>query len=180
MQESKLKSYLELTTNVAVLLAAIAVLTALSWGYFAQKQKPSIRSGLQKGRVIAYLPEATLNDSRATLLIAMSINCHFCTESISFYNQLARAQQGLGSSPRIIAVFPEEDSEVKQYVRQNRLEVSSTAATDFRKLGVDTTPTMILIDKEGKIIDFWIGKIPEDVQQQVVESIVGTKAKSTS
>lgn len=178
MQESKLKSYLELTTNAAVLLAAIAVLTALSWGYFAQKQKPSLRSGLQKGKAITNVPAANLNGPQATLLIAMSIRCHFCTESISFYNQLARAQQGSGNSPRLIAVFPEEESKVKQYVQQNGLQVSSTAATDFKELGVETTPTMILIDKEGKIIDFWIGQIPEEAQQQVIEVVASTKAKS--
>jgi hypothetical protein len=57
MQASTIKKHLEIITNVAVLLTAIGVLSALSWGYFVQRHTPSLHDGFRKGQVIAGLPK---------------------------------------------------------------------------------------------------------------------------
>lgn len=171
MEASKVKSYLEVMTNVAVLLVALVVLSAFSWSYFAQKSSPSLKDGLRKGKAMAQLPKLDYSSSSQTLLIAMSTQCHYCAESLPFYRQLVTTQQGNGQATHIVAVFPNTDDEVRQYIEQNHLNIDAIGGVDFRALNISSTPIMVLIDKSGKIRDFWIGKLPESEEQQVVKAV---------
>lgn len=171
MRESKNKSFLEVATNIAVLLAAMAVLAALSWGYFSARNPPTLHGGLKRGEVVVGGPQIDFARSQQTLLIAMSTKCNYCTEGIPFYNQLARKEREMSKPTRMVAIFPDGDETVNNYAQQNGMEVATIVGVDFEKLKVSATPTMILVDEKGEILDFWIGKLPEDVQQEVVNSI---------
>lgn len=167
MQESKIRNYLEVITNAAVLLAALGVLSALSWGYFAQRQSTLVTSGFQRGQVVARVPQIDYSVAAQTLLIVMNTNCHFCTESIPFYNELIKMQRGKEQATRIIALFPNQSDEVKQYSEQNQFQAETVSEVDLAKLNVSGTPTLILVDGHGTILDFWSGKLSKDVEQQV-------------
>ncbi len=45
------------------------------------------------------------------------------------------------------------------------------AAIDLNGLKVSATPTLILVDSTGKVLDFWVGKLSEENQQGVMKSI---------
>lgn len=171
MQDYRAKEYLETLTNIAVLVAAGAVLTALSWGYFTVSRAPSLQSGLQKGKVLAKLPNIDYRSSPQTLLVVMNVTCNFCTESIPFYNQLAKLNNDGKNRTRLLAVFPNNEIEVNEYARQNQLQLDSAAAVDLGSISVNGTPTLILVNEEGKILDFWIGAIPKNIENRVIESI---------
>jgi hypothetical protein len=155
MSTSGSKNTLEIATNVAVLLAATAFLTALSWGFFVKQKSPAKSSGFRKGAPAPTLPHVDYAGAPKTLLIAMNTRCHYCTESISFYNSLIERRPGT----RVLAVFPNDEAEVKEYVRQQRLGLEAVGGVNFRALQIESTPTMILIGSDGKILDFWIGKL---------------------
>lgn len=38
-------------------------------------------------------------------------------------------------------------------------------------LNLVATPTVILVDNSGKILDFWIGKPSKEVEQQILKAI---------
>lgn len=173
MQIFKAKPPLETATNIAVLLVAIIVVSAFSWGYFIQKRVPSMQSGLQKGRVLANVASIDYGSSPHTLLIIMSTNCRFCTENISFYDQLDSLQRQTHFQTRIFAIFPDKENPVRQYVQQNNINAGITVKTeaDLDSLNVNSRPTLILINNKGEILNFWIGKLSEDAQQEVVRVI---------
>lgn len=165
----KLKSYLEVITTVAVLLAAVAVVKTYLFSP-TQKSAAQLQSGLQKGATLEPLPGVDYGDSPQTLLIAMNTHCGFCKESIPFYNQLAELQRN-NKSTRAIAIFPNSEDEVRQYVKQQQLGLNAIATVDFNKLSLAGTPTMILVDKSGKVLDFWVGKLSTDAEQQVISEM---------
>jgi hypothetical protein len=158
---------LELATNVAVLLAGTAFLAALSWGFFVRQQAPSAGSGFRKGVLVPVLPNVDYAGAPKTLLIAMNTRCHFCTESIPFYNSLVERHSGT----RVLAVFPNDEGEVKEYARQQRLRLETVGGVDFRALQIESTPTMILIGDDGKILDFWIGKLSAANEARVTAAV---------
>jgi hypothetical protein len=103
----------------------------------------------------------------------MNIECHFCTESISFYNKLAEPQQGVKAA-RIIAIFPNEEGEVKKYAQYNRLQLETISGVNFKALNISGTPTMILVDDSGKVVDFWIGKLSKDNEHQIIKTLAAS------
>jgi hypothetical protein len=167
MSTSGAKNTLEVVTNVAVLLAATAFLAALSWGFFIRQQAPSAGSGFRKGAPVPVLPNVNYAGASKTLLIAMNTRCHFCTASIPFYNSLVERHPGT----RMLAVFPNDEGEVKEYARQQRLRLEAVGGVDFRALQIESTPTMILIGGDGKILDFWIGKLSEANEVRVTAAV---------
>ena len=171
MNQTKLKSYLEVATNVAVLLVALAVLSTFAWNYFGRSPTPQLQAGFQKGQTFAQVPGVNYDNSPQTLLIAMSIRCHYCTESLPFYKQLAEAQRTSGRETHVVAIFPNSVAEVRQYVQQNNLDLETIAGLDFGALNISGTPTAVLIDESGKIRDFWLGKPPQDKEQQIMKAV---------
>jgi len=92
LNDPKLKNYLEATTNVAVILVAIVVLSAFAWNFLKRGQQMKIQAGLQRGQKLSELPIVTNDNATQTLLVAMNTSCHYCNESVPFYNQLAEIQ----------------------------------------------------------------------------------------
>ncbi len=172
MNTQKLKNSIEVATNVAVLVVAVTILSLLAWNFYqGQKVGTQLQFGLQKGSTLAALPGVQYGDSPRTLLIAMTTRCKYCTASVPFYNQLAELEKSKDKSVRIVAVFPDKVDDVDQYVQQKQLGLEVKGAMDLSKLNVAGTPTMILVDSGGKVLDFWVGQLQPDVQQQVIQSL---------
>ena len=171
MNRTKLKSYLETGTNVAVLLAALAALWLVIGGSI-KGTRPNLYSGLRKGSLLPSVAGIDYSKSSQTLLIAMSANCEVCADSLPFYNRLRERILAHGSSISVIAVFPEAENEVKKYVQEQHLNLETFSGIDLNSLNLAGTPTMVLIDGSGKIIDFWIGKPSKDIEQEIKKKYV--------
>jgi thioredoxin-related protein len=171
-ENHKFNHYLEIATNIAVLLVATVVLLTFAWNYFRTRQiTTQLQQGLQKQAILA--PQLGINygNSTRTLLIAMNTKCDYCSESVPFYNQLAELQRNRGEAFRTVAIFPNSSEEVRRYVEQKKLDVPTIAAADFQRLNLAGTPTMILVDSQGKVLDFWVGKLSANGEKEVIEKI---------
>lgn len=49
--------------------------------------------------------------------------------------------------------------------------MSFVARVNFKALNLVATPTVILVDNSGKVLDFWIGKPSKEVEQQILKAI---------
>src|SRR5690348_8167408 len=111
----RLKSILDVTTNVVVVLFAVVAIGVLVKNYFApQGVKTSVT--IRKGSVF---PEIAGIDYRATpqtLILALNVDCRYCTRSVPFYNSLATAQKENADQVNIVAAFINKDPAlVKSY-----------------------------------------------------------------
>jgi hypothetical protein len=167
----KVRSYLEVISNVAVLLVAIAVLVSAVNYFRAGASLTQLQGGLQKETTLSPLTGVNYADTAHTLLIAMNTRCQNCTDSVSFYNQLAELQRNNLQAIRVIAIFPNSPHEVSEYVQQQRLLVSNVAGVDFDRLNLAGSPTLILVDRQGKILDFWVGKLSTSNEQALIQRI---------
>ena len=94
-----------------------------------------------------------------TLVLVLRKGCHFCEDSAPFYQRLvARQQQGDSKTP-IVAVFPDTADAVKEVVRSESLGVRALAGVPLEKLKVSGTPTLLLVDKSGKVLNTWTGML---------------------
>jgi thioredoxin-related protein len=171
-RESWTKS-IEVSSNLAVLLVAMVLLGAVvSTRWLARPGKANFENGLQKGQVLAQLPSIDYSAAPQTVVLAISTNCSYCKESLPFYKRLLGEQQSAGQRTRMVAVFPNPKPEVEQYKEQNQLYLESVPALNYSTLNVTGTPTLILVDSTGRVLDFWVGKLSKDEEQQVIEAVV--------
>jgi hypothetical protein len=171
MENNKLRNYLEVGTNVAVLLVAMTILSTFALSFIQRKPTPVVSKGIEKGQHLPAIPGISYDGSPRTLLIAMNTKCSYCTASIPFYNQLAGLQQSDNNPLHIVAAFPNTADEVKQYLSQHKLAVESHDSVALGQLKVAGAPTIILVDQSGRVLDFWVGELKPETQQQVLKSI---------
>lgn len=166
MERERWTKYIEVSSNVAVLVVAMALLgTIVSTHWLARPGKAKFEEGLQKGQVLARLPSIDYDAAPQTLVSVLSTKCTYCKESLPFYKRLLGEQQTAGQVTRMVAVFPDPKTDVEQYKEQNQLSEESVPAVNYSTLNVTGTPTLILVDSTGRVLDFWVGKLSKEEEQ---------------
>lgn len=173
MDYSKVRKALEITTSVAVVLAASALVVLIIAGFLSRPMGIQAESGFQKGKVLPKIARLDYSDSSRTLLIALSQQCDYCDESMPVYKKLVDFRQEGKTSNRIVALLPTTDVEAIQLVKQNQLNIDTIGEVDFNSLNIKSTPTLILVDNRGVVIDFWLGKLSSEDEQQILNTWAG-------
>ncbi|MGH9822553.1 MAG: TlpA family protein disulfide reductase [Blastocatellia bacterium] len=168
MNRKAIKERIEFSTNIAVLLAALAVLATVGWRFLAPAPRRVVVPGLRKGSNLAKIPGVEFGAGSRTLLIGLSTRCAFCSESLPFFKDIMTAS-GLpaDSAENAVAVFPEQESDVRRYGDQNGLKMKLVPAVNLRSRGITATPTAILVDGEGRVLGFWVGRPNDETQRQI-------------
>ena len=175
MERQAFKNTLEIATNIAVVLVAIAALSTLATNKLLSPETPTFIAGLQKGKPFGEVSRVDYRGSEQTLLIAMNTNCSYCQESLPFYRKLADTQPPGNKSLRIVALFPNKAEQVAKYVRANQFNIDTVADVDLRGLGVSGTPTMILVNNKGEVKNFWLGKLADKEAEEVIRSLTADR-----
>jgi hypothetical protein len=165
---------LEKATNVAIILACAFLIGTLARNYYLRsKPDPRTLAQISKGEVVK-LPGANIagrQPATPTLVLALSKNCHFCQESIGFYQKLTAIKNSSPQGLRIVAVLPESMEEAATYLKQNGIGVDEVVSTPVSKLGVIGTPTLLLLDRQDKLEEIWVGKLSSEQEAQVIDRL---------
>ena len=162
----------ELLANVAIILVALLLGGVLVKRYLLpQAPSPQAQARIQPGTKLS-VPGVEWDKNERTLLLVLSTGCHFCTESSPFYQRLAQEKAKKGGVG-LVAVLPQSVGESQNYL--NGLGVS---VDDIKQAGLDAvqvtgTPTLILADRTGAVVESWVGKLPAEKEAEVLNRIVG-------
>src|SRR5712692_4188388 len=164
-----MKTRLEAIANVTVIVVALAVGYVVLGRYVAAYRTPR---SVAAGDRLAKIPGLDWNQHRHTLVLASNTGCHFCEQSVPFYRRLADTQESGGGELEIVAVFPNDAEMVRQFMTKDNLRIRSLAAVPLEKLRVVVTPTLIMVDADGRVERSWIGALTarEELDLQKVAS----------
>lgn len=166
----KLKSILGVTTNVAVVLFAAVAIVVLVKSYFTPSADTTV--AIKKGSVFPQIAGIHYNEAPRTLILALNIDCRYCTRSVPFYNSLAEARQENPGRFNIVAAFINNDAAlVRSYAEEKQLSVQTVAGVDLDKLGIQLTPSIILVDNAGTVVDSWRGMLQPGAEREVFSTL---------
>lgn len=173
MEEGKLKGYLEVATNIAVLVVALLILGRVAWTYLGETSSPApnLQAGIRNGGSFPLIPRVDYTIRPQTLIIALSSACEDCSESIPFFKQILQANAENGYKTQIVAVFPESTEEVGRYISEQRISLDAVPGVDYRALNLAGTPTAVLVNREGTILNFWTGKPSNVAEKEILQFI---------
>jgi hypothetical protein len=167
----KLKDILDVTTNVVVVVFAVVAIGVLAKNYLAPRGAET-RAGVQKGSIFPEIAGADYKQAPRTLILALNVDCRYCTRSIPFYNRLAEARRENERQFNIVAAFiNKEGDRVRSYAEEKQLSVQTVTGVDLDKLGIHTTPTLVLLDGTGKVLDSWRGVLQPDGEREVFDAL---------
>lgn len=105
-----------------------------------------------------------------TLLLALSPNCHYCSESAPFYQQLSK-EVGVRRGITLTALFPNSASNGLEYLKKMNVLIHDIRQTPFASAGIKGTPTIILVDSNGFVKKVWLGKLIKKQEAEVINQI---------
>lgn len=154
MNTTRAETKVEAIANVTVILMALAVGCAVLTRYVESSRPPRM---VATGDHLARLPGLDWNQHRRTLLLVLNTGCHFCQDSVPFYQQLAQAQHLDPVALEVVAVFPNEAGMVREFTAHEGLTIRSVPEVRLENLRVNATPTLLLVNNEGRVERLWVG-----------------------
>ena len=171
----QLSTGLQAAANIATLIAACLLSTVLVRTYFLPRPAlqpavaaPAISNTALGKDLKPELPDVNWSANGETVLLALSTHCHFCTDSAPFFRQLSEKS---GKKFKIVAVLPESAKEAQDYLKRKGVHVDQVKQMSLDKLGVDGTPTMLLLDNRGTVTQSWFGMLDSEAQSQALKVI---------
>ncbi len=170
-----MKEKLEVVTNIVLIILACVV------GYRFWQSRPApagpAADSVKVGDQLPSLPSYNWKAHDRTLVLALKNGCRFCEESIPFYRKLAELEKSNQIDAHLIAVFPDDPAVVRELVKMQRLEVEAFPGIELGQVKVAGTPTLILVDRQGRVFKVWIGELESAGQADVVNAISKAGAK---
>lgn len=115
------------------------------------------------------LENVNWKENKKTLVLYISVNCRYCTESSPFYQRLV--EENSSNRVPIIAVLPQAVEDAKAYLKAHNVNIVQVYNSSLEFIGVRATPTLMLVDENGIVIESWRGKLTEDKEAEVLSKL---------
>jgi hypothetical protein len=162
---------LKRATNVAIILVCLFLVCGLSKNYYLSSE-PNLRPqpDIPK-RVKVNLPDLTPSSQQSalpTLVLVLSMNCHFCTESAPFYQKLTAFKNSFPHGLRFIAVLPASREEAESYLKEYGIGADAVLSMPVSQIMAQGAPALVLLDGQNKLEEVWLGKLSDSQEEQVM------------
>jgi hypothetical protein len=166
---SSLRRGLESGLNVLIMVACLALVAVVVYSHLGPSRSlQSSLGGPPKGVKIR-LSGVEWNNSRRTIVLALSTHCHFCTASGDFYKRLQEAASAHGVP--IVAVLPQPTDEGRSYLENLGVPITTVKQAPLDSLGVSATPTLMLVNSEGVVTESWIGQLSPRIEKEFLAKL---------
>jgi thiol-disulfide isomerase/thioredoxin len=165
---SKLSKYIDITANVLIIVVALLFIGILVQRYFFPNLGNSERITPTIGKHLN-LPDETFAAQSKTIVLALQTTCHFCNESAPFYKRLVKITNE--KNIKIVAIFPQSVEESTEHLNQLGVTGIEVRQSPLSVVYTSGTPTLILVNKKGEVLDFWVGKLTPDKEVEVINQI---------
>ena len=69
----------------------------------------------------------------------------------------------------MIAVVPGEKGEVDKYLNELGVVVDGVVNVSLSDIHVSATPTLVLVDRSGRVSNVWVGKLDSNRENEVIQ-----------
>jgi thioredoxin-related protein len=172
-QTPQKKSTLDTVANIAIIVVCVIAAVVLIRNQFfpAQPSMPGAAAAVKEGERFDQLKAVMPAGSNRALVVAVSPTCHFCNDSMPFYKKLIDQRNQQGSQVKVIAAVPNEEAkaEESQKFASAGANPDGMVHMDFSTIKVPGTPTLLLVDNDGKVLNVWVGKQDEKGEKEILE-----------
>lgn len=129
-------------------------------------RKNAARGGPKLNDVVN-LPGKDWTTSPATLVLAISRYCRFCTDSAPFYKTLFAAARSVGV-PVTVITQDDEIEKTEEHLANLDLHISDLRKVSLRSLGITGTPTLFTVDGSGRTTRVFVGTLQPKEERDMI------------
>lgn len=165
-----MKQNAETITNIALVVISLLILAAFIKNSFLVSH-PHQTALLLPGRPLPAPRGYDWNKHDYTLLLALKQNCIYCIKSMPFYRRLTLLEQSQQITVHLLAIFPDDQLSVKNTLMAEHLNLEAIPNIALQSVNIVGTPTLVLLDHTGHIMNSWEGQLPSDFESQVIREM---------
>ncbi|HEX9982964.1 MAG TPA: hypothetical protein VGF69_06860 [Thermoanaerobaculia bacterium] len=159
---------LEIAANVAIIVVAVIASIVLVRNYMARGAVKMTREQIATGNKLP-MPGVEWQANGNTVVLALSTNCHYCSESAPFYKRLTAELSRRRA--HLMIVMPQSIEEGRKYVEGLGLQAADVRQVPLRALKIRGTPTLAIVDGDGVVRNVWEGMLQPEREQEVMEAV---------
>lgn len=169
---SNLYKKVELAANLAIVLVAVTLAAAVAKYYLWPAPAVQVLPNQAQTKVGDQLNVSNIDwrGNESTLVMVLQKGCRYCEESAPFYQRLTRALEGR-ADVRLVAALPQEAGESRAYLDGLGVPVRDVVQVPPSSFGVRGTPTLVLVDRAGKVKGIWSGMLNSEQESKVSEQL---------
>lgn len=164
----RFRKYLEVGSNIAILLVCVVITYVAVTRFIFPKPNDKSIIGPTVGSKLN-IPEFNLGEVNQSIVLVLSTECRFCSESMPFYTQLLVAARA--HRIPVVAVLPQGVDESHVYLQAHGLDIQDIKQVQLDRIGVVATPTVLLIHGAGLVEGVWVGELSSASQAEVLSRI---------
>jgi hypothetical protein len=163
-----MRNALTTIANITIVVSALVLVAATLLPSALPRSRPA--SLPAAGTRLSGLQQVDFTRHDMTCILFLKSDCRFCTESMAFYRTLLGLRQ---RSNRIgfVAVSSEDVGSLTRYLTDHSAPVDSVVSVPAGESGVLATPTLIVVDRQRKVILATAGLLADEKQRQVYERL---------
>ena len=170
-QEPKKRTWvarLEIVTYLMVLAVCAVILTDR---VVARSATPA--GELSKGDRVEALKELVPDDSDKAFVLVLSPTCKFCKNSLPSFQQLIEARDRQGSRVAISGVVrsPDQIEPEADVLQTAGVRIDTLTSINLADMKIRGVPTTLLIDRDGTVLESWLGEINETRAQELIRHL---------
>jgi thiol-disulfide isomerase/thioredoxin len=167
---------LDTLTNLAILLLCVLMMAGIirSWASgrpVAGAAAAHSNSGYHAGDHLGAFPGLNFKGAQRTLLLFVRTTCPYCEKSMPFYQQLAQVASRRGDQIRLVALGPESDADLRAFFATHGVLIDAAISVPPAATRIPGTPTLVLVDRNGVVLNQWVGLLASTEQEQVVKTL---------
>jgi hypothetical protein len=105
--------------------------------------------------------------TKRNVLLFVRPGCFACAANMSLYRSIASIP---GRRFRLVAIGP-TGTATEKYLSDNNVQPDEVKLSDFARLGVVATPTILLTDQTGVVRRAWIGTLEDPRTRDFLNAI---------
>jgi len=133
-------------------------------------QTRASEEGSLLGQTLAPLPGYSWSSHSKTLVIAIRRGCPYCDASLPFYRQLGERERSNMLQVHLLVVMPNDASSGSSLLKKDDVEVQGIFGQELDALKVPGTPTVLLLDSNGRIEREWVGQLTPSGEKDVMSA----------
>jgi len=103
-----------------------------------------------------------------TVVLHLSSTCHFCNESMSFYQRLAETHQREGARTALIVSSQDPVFVMENHLAQQNVVVDKVLHARLDSIGVAGTPTVLIVDPGGVVRRTFRGRLDATREKELL------------
>lgn len=173
-----MKRTLDITATTLLALACVAVIGDVAWRHAFARVPPTRAAGPRAvpPDQLAWLSQTGFSLADRTVALVIRESCRYCTDSMPFYRELGGVQR---VAPfRLVAVTTDSHERCEAFLRTHDLAVDGIVVVPPERLGVEGTPTLLVVARSGKVEHFAKGQLDAQGQKAVVDLLTEGAAEA--